>query len=136
MELTTTAPVPLSQYLATRGWTHAKLAAKTGCHQPKISAIASGRRNPQRKTRQAIAHALGITTDELCDMLTASATLAQHSDQRQLCRAVAEMSRLAKRCNQPAPVTIAVARAGRRALSNLIRQSGKVTIVVSRRQSA
>lgn len=134
--MTTTNPVPLSHYLTAHGWTHAKLASAIGRHPPLITAIVGGRRTPRPKTRQALCRALGVANDELLDMLEASRSLALHSDQRQLCKAIAEVTLLAKRCKEPAPVTIAVARAGRRALFRLLHPKKRLTVIIPRRRKS
>jgi ribosome-binding protein aMBF1 (putative translation factor) len=46
-----------------RGWTQAKLAAKTGLNQSEISNIESGQANPTYKTLQTVASALGGKID-------------------------------------------------------------------------
>ena len=132
----TTVIVPLGHYVVQKGWYYGELAKQLEMRPSSLADIMSGKRYPQRATRLALCRALGITMDELIDMLTASAELALTGETgQQFSRALAEMRRLAKRIKRPAPVTVSEAKAGQATLTKLIRR-GKVTIVVPALRSA
>ena len=132
--------IPLGMAIIMRGWSYQEFAKLIGKTRDAIGDIVAGRRYPQRGTRQDICRALGITNDQLCDMLEASAALALLEGRQRFCRSVADMARLAKRIERPEPVVVAVARAGRSSLTKLIRRrKRKITIVIPcrrRRQPA
>jgi transcriptional regulator with XRE-family HTH domain len=115
--------VPFGQYIIERGFEQRDFAFRAGIRQATVSGIVSGRTNPQQCTRRRIMLVLGISEDELDEMIVLSWELAAADEmQRRFGRRAGQLCSIARHIQTPGDAVIGIARSARRVLLKLIRR--------------